>query len=92
VISAADGVEALAQYRQFAADIKLVIMDVVMPKKDGITVYREIREQNPHVQVLLISGYAPSFLQEEETLEILQKPFSPVEMTKRIRDLLDVAP
>jgi len=91
VISAADGVEALNRYQQFATDIKLVIVDIVMPKKDGISVYREIRQLNPKVHVMLISGYSSSCLQEEDTLQILQKPFSPVEMAKRVRDLLDVA-
>jgi CheY-like chemotaxis protein/DNA-binding XRE family transcriptional regulator len=88
VIIAEDGNHALEQYTKNSNDIDLVIMDVVMPKKDGISTYKEIKKKNPNAIILLMSGYNPDHLSSLEGMQILQKPFSPVEMIKKVRDAL----
>ena len=51
---AANGNEALALQRKAAAD--LIITDIIMPEKDGVSTIKEIREEFPGIRVIAISG------------------------------------
>lgn len=53
-IAAADGMEALELYYKYKPD--LVILDVYMPRMNGLTVLSRIRETNPNCQVIVITG------------------------------------
>lgn len=89
VIIAEDGQDAIEKFEQNIADIQLVIMDVVMPRKDGISCYREIKAMRPAAIVVFMSGYRPDYLQAKEDMQLIQKPFSPVEMIRTIRSALE---
>ncbi len=54
VVEAYDGDEALAVYRHERPEV--VLLDVVMPKKDGLEVLRELKELDPEVAVIMISA------------------------------------
>ncbi|MBU0729112.1 MAG: response regulator [Proteobacteria bacterium] len=54
VDEAADGSEAIKIYRQHPAD--LVIMDIVMPEKEGIETIIELRRDYPDIKIIAISG------------------------------------
>ena len=56
VATAADGEEALQRYQESAPD--LVITDIKMPGLDGIGLLEKLRESNPEVMVILMTGYA----------------------------------
>ena len=73
VVEAADGVEALQAVEQTPPD--LVIADIKMPEMDGFALLGKLRETNPELPVLAISGYAA----EEDVIEydfdgFIQKP------------------
>ena len=59
VALAADGEEALARYRERPADV--VLLDMFMPKKDGVTTIRELREEFSSVTIVAMSGDADSW-------------------------------
>lgn len=54
VDEAPDGQKAIVQYNEKPADI--VITDIVMPEKEGIEMIRDLRKENPDVQIIAISG------------------------------------
>lgn len=54
VTTAADGCEAVATYARTPHD--MVITDIVMPKMEGIETIAELREMNPTVPIIAISG------------------------------------
>ena len=54
VAEAADGVEAIEKFRAVMSD--LVLLDLAMPKKDGMSVLREIMKINPKAKVILITA------------------------------------
>ncbi len=56
VITAGDGRQALDIYRQ-RDDISLVLLDLTMPHMDGEQCFRELRELNPQVRVIMTSGF-----------------------------------
>lgn len=53
-----DGQQALEYYRAFHASVDLVIVDMVMPVKDGRDTVSGMREINPHGKILVASGYS----------------------------------
>jgi PAS domain S-box-containing protein len=57
-IEASSGAEAIAIYRVRGADIRAVVLDMIMPGMGGGATYRALRELDPGVSVLLVSGYA----------------------------------
>jgi DNA-binding response OmpR family regulator len=95
VIRAGDGEDAVEQFRESNGEVDLVIMDVAMPKKNGIQAYREIRKLRPGMKVLFISGYPDSIISERELLasgaKYLAKPFSLTELMSGVREILDEA-
>jgi CheY-like chemotaxis protein len=65
--SAENGVEALSRFREQAPD--LVITDIIMPEKEGLSLIKELHAMNPKVKVIAISGGAPR-LSPECNLEL----------------------
>lgn len=59
VVLAADGEEALARYRERPADV--VLLDMFMPRKDGVTTIRELRAEFSAVTIVAMSGDAESW-------------------------------
>ena len=63
IIEATDGEDAVKQYREHHSKIDLVILDVVMPGRNGKEAFEEIRKINPSIPALFMSGYTgESFL------------------------------
>lgn len=56
VITAADGIEAIAQYDRHRADIALAIIDLGMPTLDGVATIRALTQLNPHLEIIATSG------------------------------------
>ena len=73
--------------------IQLLILDVVMPKKDGKEVYNEIKKVRPDIKVIFISGYATDILYKkgiaDDSLNFVSKPISPDELLIKVREVLD---
>jgi PAS domain S-box-containing protein len=93
VIEAEDGLDALQKFRENVDSIDLLLLDVVMPRKNGKDVYNEIRKTHQEMKVLFISGYASDIIQEkgalEEGLNFVSKPISPNHLLKIVREILD---
>jgi PAS domain S-box-containing protein len=53
---AKDGAEAIALYTHHQTEIDIVLMDVMMPNVDGITVVRALQKMNPMVKIIALSG------------------------------------
>jgi heavy metal response regulator len=85
-----DGADGLKQALE--GDYSLVILDVMLPKKDGLTVVRELREAGKHIPVLILTAKAST----EDVVsgldagsdDYLTKPFAFAELTARVRALL----
>jgi len=60
-VPAGDGVEALLAFQYLRHQISLVIMDIMMPRMDGIAVTKVIKEANPSAKVILMTGCPNNF-------------------------------
>lgn len=92
VLLAGDGEEALAVARQNKPD--LVLLDVLMPKKDGYEVCRALKEDTAtaRIKVVIVTALAQQSDQEKARQagadSYFSKPFSPTELLERVQDLL----
>ena len=91
VFHAQNGEEAIDIYRKEQPDI--LVLDVMMPKKDGFTLAKEIRQENKRVPIIFLTAKS----QTSDVLEgfnhggndYLKKPFSMEELIVRIQSLLN---
>jgi len=94
VITAADGFETVDLYTEHAGDISLLLMDLNMPRLNGIEATLRIRHINPKVPVLFMSGYPREqvmgcFGQQPHT-DFIRKPFQSSELLAGIQSVLEV--
>lgn len=92
VLSAADGQEALIIFAREVERISAVVLDLTMPRLDGIEVMRLLRRLSPGVRALLMSGYSDDEVKtrfaDEHVAGFLQKPFQNKELLTRLAALL----
>lgn len=92
VIEASDGVEALTMIEQHDNHIAVVLLDLTMPKMDGLEVLRELRVRRPDLRVLLMTGHAPETMSaqlgESETTSLVRKPIGPTDLLERLNRLM----
>lgn len=93
VIEAANGKAAVEKFDKHKDIIRLALLDVIMPQKNGREVCKEITRANPDVRVLFMSGYTQDVIDWKEALEgglcLIQKPVRPDELLARIKELLE---
>ncbi|MHC1697857.1 MAG: ATP-binding protein [Geobacteraceae bacterium] len=92
VIIAVDGDHALEQYLEYEDSVDLLILDVIMPKKNGKEVYDIISKTRDGLKTIFISGYTAAIVEQKgipETCHLVSKPFSPHEFLWKVRDVLD---
>jgi PAS domain S-box-containing protein len=93
VLEAADGDAAMALFTEHHNDINLLLLDIIMPKKNGREAYIEMRKIEPAIKALFTSGYTADIIHKqgllEQGLEFILKPVLPTELLKKVRDVLD---
>jgi len=95
VVLAGDGEEAVRMFEEHRDRIALVILDVVLPKLSGPEAYARMCALKPDVSVVFATGYTAEAAQLNSMLEkgaaVLQKPYSPDSLARKVRDILDHA-
>ena len=93
VLTAKSGKEAIDLYKSDSSTIDLVALDMIMPEKSGRATYEELKTINPHIKVLLVSGYSLNKQVEELIAQgcsgFIQKPFDILELSQKLRQILD---
>jgi PAS domain S-box-containing protein len=96
ILIACDGKEAVSMFLANRDRIDLLLLDVVLPKINGPEAYARISAEKKDVPVIFATGYSPemALLQDaqERGLTILQKPYVPKELARRVRETLDRQP
>jgi CheY-like chemotaxis protein len=95
VIVAENGVEAVEAYKAHP-EIELLILDVIMPGKNGKDTYMEIKGLRPDIKAIFMSGYTSNIIHKKGILdsatEFISKPFSPNAFLRKVREVLDKVP
>jgi CheY-like chemotaxis protein len=92
VFTAVSGEEALKVFEKNNDIIDLVILDMIMPALSGSETFDRLKAVDPHVKVLLSSGYSIN----GQAMEIInrgcngfiQKPFNMIQISQKIREIL----
>ena len=91
-IGVADGIEALNIFGSKADEIALVILDLTMPKMDGVRTFHELKKIRPDVRVILSSGYSEQSMSERFTGDrpsgFIQKPYQIQELQSKIAQVM----
>jgi CheY-like chemotaxis protein len=95
VVTASDGVDALEKLRAAVSPFRLILMDLTMPRMDGLETARQIRRTHPDLPVVLMTGFAEDAispaLQELELAAFFQKPFTMTALQSKLAEVLGEA-
>jgi two-component system cell cycle sensor histidine kinase/response regulator CckA len=93
VIEAEDGEDAVNKFMEHRDLIKLLLFDVIMPKKNGREAYAKIKIFSPDMKVLFLSGYTADTMLRKGLLEpkvnFIMKPVPMNELLRKVRSILD---
>lgn len=93
VIEAVDGQDAVEKLRLHAGEIRLLISDVIMPKKSGGEVYEEAKRIQPAIKALFASGYPAEIIKNRDLLvrglHFVSKPISPRDFLIKVREAIE---
>jgi two-component system chemotaxis response regulator CheY len=87
---AGNGDEAIEQYQKESPD--LVLLDITMPVKDGISALQEIREKDPDAKVVMCSAMGQESMVIEAiklgALDFIVKPFKPERLLQTVKNII----
>jgi two-component system cell cycle sensor histidine kinase/response regulator CckA len=93
VLEASTGAEALEVFEEHKGKVDLVVSDVVMPEMDGPALLKELRQKNPGIKIIFMSGYAEDAfkrsLDDNEEFGFLQKPFDLKTLAATVKSALE---
>jgi two-component system cell cycle sensor histidine kinase/response regulator CckA len=96
ILLASDGEEAVRLFQANRDRIDLLLLDVVLPKLNGPEAFARICAEKQDVPVIFATGYSPEMellhSAQELGLTVLQKPYVPRELARRVRETLDRQP
>jgi YesN/AraC family two-component response regulator len=93
VLESQDAEDALRIAERQDGTIHLLLTDVVMPHMNGHALAEAVRRFRPDVKVLYMSGYTDDAIARHGVLDpgtvLLQKPFTPAALARKVREVLD---
>ncbi len=95
VITAADGVETVDRYADHPEEISVLLMDINMPRLNGLEAALRIRHINPKLPILFMSGYPREQVMnrfgKQPHTDFIKKPFQSRELSSAIRSVMEVS-
>ncbi|MGB7377818.1 MAG: ATP-binding protein, partial [Rivularia sp. (in: cyanobacteria)] len=92
VMTANDGIEAIALYAQHKNKISAAIIDMMMPNMDGATTINTLHKMNPYLRMIAVSGLATSeqvpFDKTSKHTAFLPKPYTARELLTALHSVL----
>jgi two-component system cell cycle sensor histidine kinase/response regulator CckA len=96
VLQAGNPKEAVRVASESPGPIHLLLSDVIMPESEGPPLFERLTQLRRDLRVLYMSGYADEAVVRQgllvEGMPFLQKPFSPLALARKVRDVLEAPP
>ncbi len=93
IIEAVNGEDAVKKFKENRDSVSLVLLDVIMPVKNGREAYEEMKSIESDIKTIFMSGYTDDIISKkvilQEGVEFFSKPIDPDSMIRKIRDVLD---
>jgi two-component system, cell cycle sensor histidine kinase and response regulator CckA len=91
VITASDGIEAIALYAQYLSEVRFILLDLMMPSLSGASTIRDLRRINSDVSIVVMSGLSANELiknmRDVHVQAFLAKPFTSQELLQTLHRL-----
>ena len=84
-LRARTGLEALEMVRDRADEMRLILLDLMLPQLSGASVHQVLRATVPQIPVVFVTGREDVATQVDASLPLLRKPFSPEELLACVR-------
>jgi signal transduction histidine kinase/CheY-like chemotaxis protein len=92
-LTAKDGIEAIRMYTEHMNEIALLFTDLGLPRMDGATAFRTLKEINPNIKAIFASGFldlkSRAELSGAQPNAFVEKPYDPNDVLRTIREVLD---
>jgi PAS domain S-box-containing protein len=90
VLTANNGIEAIALYARYQDKISAVLVDMMMPLMDGATTIRTLQKMNPLVKIVAVSGLVAcnKVAQDTSVNKFISKPYTTQELLQTVADVL----
>ena len=86
------GLEAVELLEEEVGGVDLVVSDVVMPEMDGPTMLAQMRQKNPDLKIIFVSGYAEESvrrdIEDDQSVDFLPKPYSLDQINSKVKEVL----
>jgi CheY-like chemotaxis protein len=93
IIEAENGEDAVGKFKENRVVVSLILLDVIMPVKNGKEAYEEIRGIEPEIKTIFMSGYTDDIISNKGLLEdgfdFISKPIKSDTLMRKIREVLD---
>jgi CheY-like chemotaxis protein len=89
VVNASNGQEAVDAYKSNPDSIDLILMDISMPVMSGIEAYRELKQYDPTVPIILMSGYTSNTFEGFTHTQFIKKPMKLTDLFTAIEKVLE---
>jgi two-component system response regulator MprA len=84
---AADGIEAIENIAEHGAPT-LMVLDLAMPRMDGRQVLARVRQNHPHLPVLICTASDADDLMDQHRVAVLEKPWNLTSFMEKVQTLL----
>ncbi|MBW4599639.1 MAG: response regulator [Calothrix sp. FI2-JRJ7] len=90
VVTASNGIEAIALYASYQDKISVVLVDMMMPLMDGAVTIRTLQKMNPLVKIVAVSGIVGSnkITKDATQGKFISKPYTTQELLQTLHELL----
>jgi PAS domain S-box-containing protein len=96
IVEAFDGADAVERFEERQGAVDLLLLDIVMPRKNGKEAYLEIKKRKPDIRTIFMSGYTGDILSRKgisrEGIPMISKPIVIERLLAQIRHTLDKGP
>ncbi len=93
IIESVNGADAIRKFKENRGTVSIVLLDVIMPVKNGREAYDEIKGIEPGVKAIFMSGYTDEIISKngilEDGFEFISKPINSDTLMRKIREVLD---
>jgi len=93
VIEAVDGQDAVDKFLAHKDEVALVLIDAIMPKKNGNLANREMKRHCPALKTIFVSGYPRDIFDQADPFDantvFIHKPIHPKDLLAQVRKMLD---
>ena len=95
VLEAANGRLALDIFTAHQSEVALVFLDMQMPVMDGAETFRQLRQLDPHLKVIVTSGYSADdamyTMSQDQWVDFIQKPFRLQKLLQKAANMMNRA-